>query len=192
MKVVVNNLGVVPAMSDNLAKRKIVFTGHKIQLAVEERELAGGGTAPREVVLHPGAVVILPWLEGERVCLLRNYRPSVGETLIELPAGTLEPPEPVEAAAVRELEEETGYRAGHWHRLAEFYPSPGIMNERMFLFLASRLTPGIRRPQPDERLEPLIVPYRQALDWALDGTIRDAKTLVGLLLWDQRRGSVAL
>ena len=179
-------------MTENFGKRKILFTGKKIQLAVEQRALAGGGTAEREVVLHPGAVVILPWLEGERVCLLRNYRPSVGETLIELPAGTLEPPEPPEAAAVRELQEETGYRAGQWHKLAEFYPSPGVMNERMFLFLAGQLTPGASRPQPDEQLETLVVPYRQALDWVLDGTIRDAKTLVGLLLWEKLSSTITI
>ena len=85
--------------------------------------------------------------------------------------------------------EETGYHAGRWRRLAEFYPSPGILSERMFLFLAEDLTPGPVHPEPGEELEPLVVPWKEAVGWALDGTIRDAKTLVGLLLWDRLRGN---
>ncbi|HEV3259443.1 MAG TPA: NUDIX hydrolase [Gemmataceae bacterium] len=165
--------------------RQIVFTGRKIQLAVDTTALPGGASLEREVVLHPGAVVILPWLGGERVCLLRNYRHSVGKTLLELPAGTLEPPENPEAAAIRELHEETGYRAGRWRKLAQFYPSPGILTERMFLFLAEELTPGDMRPEAGEQLQPLIVPWAQALAWVDDGTIEDAKTLAGLLLWER-------
>src|SRR3954468_14126179 len=103
--------------------RRLIHRGKKIDLAVDSDTLPGGGTLEREVILHPGAVVLLPLVAPDRVCLLRNYRHAVGETLIELPAGTLEPPEPPERAAVRELAEETGYRAGRWRKLAEFYPS---------------------------------------------------------------------
>src|SRR5262249_10452834 len=109
------------------------------------------------------------------------------EVLWEIPAGTLEPGEPVEQAAARELAEETGYRAGSWHKLAEFFPSPGVLSERTHLFLARDLTPGAMRPEADEKLEPVVVPWDQALGWALDGTVRDAKTLVALLLWDRLR-----
>jgi ADP-ribose pyrophosphatase len=119
--------------------------------------------------------------------LLRNQRPNVGETLWEVPAGTLEPGEPVEKAAVRELAEETGYQAARWRKLAEFYPSPGVLSERTHLFLAEELTPGAMHLEADEQLEPQIVAWSQALAWALDGTIRDAKTLVALLLWDRQR-----
>lgn len=170
--------------------RQLVFSGRKIQLAVDEEVLADGTALQRDVVIHPGAVVILPLLDGGRVCLLRNYRHAIGQTLLELPAGTLEPPEPPEAAAVRELAEETGYSAGRWRKLAEFFPSPGIMNERMFLFLAEDLRPGPMRPEAGEQLEPEIVSWDQAQRWVLDGTICDAKTLVGLLLWDRLRISV--
>jgi len=167
--------------------RQVLFTGKKLQLALDSTVLPGGGALEREVVLHPGAVVILPWLEGERVCLLRNHRYTIDQTLVELPAGTLEPPENPETAAVRELEEETGYRAGRWRKLAEFYPSPGILTERMFLFLAEDLRPGDMRPEAGEQLQPLIVPWAQALAWVDDGTIQDAKTLAGLLLWERWR-----
>jgi len=169
--------------------REVIYRGKKFDLARDTTPLPGGGTLRREVILHPGAVVLLPLVAPDRVCLLRNYRHTVGETLIELPAGTLEPPEPPEQAAVRELAEETGYRAGRWRKLAEFYPSPGVMNERMYLFLAEDLTPGPTDLQAGEELEPVVVPWGQALAWVADGTIKDGKTLVGLLLLERLRAA---
>jgi ADP-ribose pyrophosphatase len=162
--------------------RTIVHTGRKIQVAVEESVGPGGQVVRRDVVLHPGAVAILPRLDRDRVCLLRNVRPATGDTLWEIPAGTLEPGEPVEQAAVRELAEETGYRAGRWRKLHEFYPSPGILSERTHLFLAEDLTPGEMHLEADETIEPHVVAWSQAVAWCLDGTIRDAKTLVAILL----------
>ena len=168
--------------------RTIVHVGRRIKVAVEEETLAGGQVVRRDVVLHPGAVVILPLLEDGSVVLLRNRRPATGETLWEIPAGTLEPDEAPDLAAVRELAEETGYRAGSWRRLLEFYPSPGVLSERMFLFVARDLTPGPMQLDPGEQIEPHVVPWEQALAWALDGTIRDGKTLVALLLWQVTGG----
>jgi len=167
--------------------RQVVFRGRKIQVAVETVTLPDGHTVQRDVVLHPGAVAILPLVDPGHVCLLRNRRPIVGETLLEIPAGTLEPNEAPEDAAVRELAEETGYRGARWRRLTAFYPSPGVLSERTHLFLAEDLTPGEMRPERDEDLEPQVIAWPQALAWARDGTIRDAKTLVALLLWEQVR-----
>ncbi len=167
--------------------RQIVYEGRKLRVALDRVVMPGGATVERDVVLHPGAVVMLPLVDADHVCLVRNYRHSVAETLLELPAGTLQPPESPEDAAARELAEETGYRAGHWRKLAEFYPSPGVLNERMVLFLAEELTPGPNHLEADEQLVPQVVAWRDAVGWALDGTIRDAKTLVGLLLWDRLR-----
>jgi ADP-ribose pyrophosphatase len=167
--------------------RQVVFRGRKIQVAVETETAADGQMITRDVVIHPGAVAILPLVDAGHVCLLRNRRPIVGETLLEIPAGTLEPNEPPEQAAVRELAEETGYRAGRWRRLAAFFPSPGVLSERTHLFLAEDLTPGEMHPERDEDLKPEVVSWAQALAWARDGTIRDAKTLVALLLWEQTR-----
>jgi ADP-ribose pyrophosphatase len=169
--------------------REVVFRGRKIQVAVERTAGADGQPVERDVVLHPGAVAILPLVDAERVCLLRNRRPIVGETLLEVPAGTLEPGEAPEHAAVRELAEETGYRAAAWRKLAAFYPSPGVLSERTHLCVAEQLTPGPMRPEQDEDLTPEVVPWTQALAWAQDGTIRDAKTLVALLLWDRLRAA---
>jgi ADP-ribose pyrophosphatase len=109
-------------------------------------------------------------------------------TLVEIPAGTLELAETPEAAAIRELAEETGYRAGQWLKFAEFFPSPGVLTERTHLFVARELVPGEAHPERDEDLQARLVEWQQALDWVLDGTIRDAKTIIAILLWERRRG----
>lgn len=167
----------------------IVHRGRKIQVAVDRSIGANGQTILRDVVLHPGAVAILPLVDEEHICLLRNHRFILEEVLWEIPAGTLEAGEAVEAAAVRELAEETGYQAAKWRKVLEFYPSPGILSERTHLFVASELTAGAMRPEADEQLEPQIVAISQALAWTRDGTIRDAKTLVALLWWQQQKAT---
>ena len=168
--------------------RTIVHVGRKIRVAVDEEVTDDGTVVKRDLVLHPGAVAILPLVDADHVCLLRNYRPTAGQVLWEIPAGTLEPDEPLEQAAHRELAEETGYRAGKLRKLHGFYPSPGVLDEVTHLYIAEELTPGAMAPEADEKLEPVVVGWAQALAWAVDGTIRDAKTLVALLLWDRLRG----
>jgi ADP-ribose pyrophosphatase len=165
--------------------RNVVYRGRKIEVVQDVTVLPDGHPVQYDVVLHPGAVVILPLIDAGHVCLLRNRRWAVGEELWEVPAGTLEPPEPPEEAAVRELAEETGYRAGRWRKLLEFYSSPGVLSERMHLFLAEDLTPGPQALEAGEQIRVEVVPWEQALAWARDGTIRDAKTLVALLYWRQ-------
>jgi ADP-ribose pyrophosphatase len=165
--------------------REIKYVGRKVQVALDTEAGTDGKPVQRDVVLHPGAVAVLALVDDGHVCMLRNRRPAVGATLLEIPAGTLEAGEAPEAAAVRELEEETGYRAARWRKLTEFYPSPGVLSERTHLFLARELTPGPSRPERDEELEPVVLPWGEAVAGALDGTIRDAKTLIALLLWDR-------
>ena len=167
--------------------RTIVYTGRKIRVAVEEDIGSHGQPVRRDVVLHPGAVAILPVLDADHICLLWNHRPAVGDSLWEVPAGTLEVDEPIDHAAARELGEETGYTAARWTKLAEFFPSPGILSERTHLYVAEGLTPGEMALEPCEQIEPRTVRWDQALEWAHDGTIRDAKTLVALLLWEKKR-----
>ena len=143
-----------------------------------------GAEHVREIVRHPGAVTILPLLDDGRVCFVRNYRVAVDKTLIELPAGTLEPGEDPAVTARRELAEETGYRAGRIERLATFYMSPGILDEKMHLYLATSLEPGPMALEPGEQIETLLTDWQEALEMARDGRIEDAKTLAGLLHFD--------
>ncbi len=111
----------------------------------------------------------------------------MGRDLIELPAGTIDAGESPDSTAPRELAEETGYRAGRITRIAEWFVSPGVMNERMYLYLCEDLTPGPTDHQPDERMEPLVVPWAEAVAMALDGRIEDAKSRLAILLCDRRR-----
>jgi ADP-ribose pyrophosphatase len=143
----------------------------------------------KETVQHPGAVAILPIFDDGRICLIRNYRVAVDKTLIELPAGTLEPNEDPAETAARELIEETGYRAATIEKLREFTMSPGILNERMHLFVARGLQPGPTALEPGEKIETLVVTWDEAMRMVQDGTIEDAKTLVGLLDFDRRRNN---
>ena len=142
-----------------------------------------GAAHVREIVRHPGAVVILPLLDDGRVCLLRNYRVAVDQTLIELPAGTLEPGEEPAKTAERELAEETGYRAGSMRRLITFCMSPGILDEQMHLFLAESLQPGPMALEAGEDIQTFLCSWQEALEMVRRGDIRDAKTLVSLLYY---------
>jgi ADP-ribose pyrophosphatase len=167
--------------------RELVHRGRKIEVHLDTTVLPDGAIIRRDVILHPGAVVILPIVDAGHVCLLRNHRFVIEETLWELPAGTLEPGEPPDLAAQRELLEETGYQAKRWRRLTSAYASPGCLSELMHIYAAEELTVGTACPEKDETLEPHVVPWDQALAWVFDGTIRDVKTIAGLLLWERLR-----
>jgi ADP-ribose pyrophosphatase len=157
----------------------------KFKVVRETVRSTGGKEKTREIVRHPGACVIVPLLDGDRVCLIRNFRIAAGQTLIELPAGTLEPPEPPHVTAERELIEETGYRAAKIEFLHAFYLSPGILDEKMHLYLANGLTPGPTAREEGEEIENLVVPWADAIAMIFRGEIQDAKTIVGLL-WVER------
>ncbi len=174
-------------MSDNSAGRRVIYQGRKIDLALQTVVLADGSTADREVVLHRGAVALVPLVDAEHLCLIRNERYSVGKTLLEVPAGTIDPGESPDDTAVRELAEETGYRAGKIVRVSEWYVSPGVMNERMYLYVCDDLQPGPTETQADERLEPVIVSWNEALAMVHDGRIEEAKKLLAILLCHRLR-----
>jgi ADP-ribose pyrophosphatase len=146
-----------------------------------------GGNRPRQVILHPGAVVILPMVDDDHVCLIRNERVAVGKTLIELPAGTMEPPATPLQMAVRELKEETGYTAERWREMPAFYMSPGILRERMHSFVAEGLTAGEHAREAGENIDNLVVPWSEAIAMVESGEIEDAKTICALLMWDRLR-----
>ena len=141
----------------------------------------------REVLRHPGAVVLLPLLDDNHVVLIRNFRVAIGKTLLELPAGTVEPNEPHAQTAARELIEETGYRADKIELFHRFYPSPGVMDEQMLLYIAEGLTHGDPAREAGEEIENQIMSWGE-IDSAIEsGEIVDGKSLVGLLLFQRLR-----
>jgi ADP-ribose pyrophosphatase len=154
--------------------------------------------ATREIVGHPGAVAIVAIDSDERVLLVRQFRVAAGTALLEIPAGTLDVDaatgavEDPAVAAARELEEETGFRAGTWERLGSFWTAPGFATELMHLFLATDLRPADADrigPDEDERLELVRLPVDEAIAAVDRGDIADAKSLVGLLRLARRRAS---
>ena len=153
----------------NLAKRTIRRDGRKVNY---------------DVILHPGAVIVVPLLPRRRVAMVRQFRGSVGETLYEIVAGGLEPGESPRQAARRELIEEVGLRARRLKKLAEFYSAPGFCTELLHLYVATDLEEVDAAPEHDEFLERIDLPLSKALKLAQTGKIRDAKTIVGLQLTD--------
>ncbi|QEG00927.1 ADP-ribose pyrophosphatase [Stieleria maiorica] len=154
------------------------FNVHQMTLIGDD-----GRLYQREVIRHPGAVVLLPILNDGRVVLIENTRPTVGETLLELPAGTREADEEALVTAGRELIEETGYRAGKLELVHQFYSAPGICDELMHLYQATELVAGDPEREATESIVNRIATRDEIRTWIADGTIRDAKTLVGLYAW---------
>lgn len=169
-----------------MASPELLLDTKRFQV-IQKYQATAEGPLARQIVVHPGAVVILPLLADGRVVLIRNLRVAADAELIELPAGTLELGEDPLASAHRELAEETGYRARSMELLTDFYSSPGIMTERMFLYLATDLEEGESALEHGEEIRTLPVAWPEALQMARDGRIRDAKTLVGLLYYEAFR-----
>jgi len=167
---------------------KTTYEGRIIEVHVDEFAYDDGGTAEREIVVHPGAVAILAH-DDLHVHLVRQPREPVGEpALLELPAGKLDVEGESELeCAKRELEEEIGMRASEWTEVKRFYTSPGFAQEQVTIFLATGLerVPG-HEPDPDERIELVEWPLSR-LDYAIE-ECEDSKTLIGLLLLRDRRG----
>ena len=169
-----------------------IYHGRRIQVIELRRSVADMDSAPKEVIRHPGSVVIVPLIDRNNVCLIKNYRIAVDQVLVELPAGTLESGENPDETAQRELAEETGFQVGTFERLASFYAAPGVLDERMHLYLATELTSGTPKREAGEEIENLIVSWSDAMAMVEDGTIQDAKTIVGLLMVNQRRQANSL
>jgi len=185
-------------VSDAAARRgrRLVHDGRVVRLAVDTVAFPDGRLGEVELVEHPGAAAILPLLDpptsdDPRVILLRQYRYAGGGYLLEVPAGTRDSPsEDWEACARRELEEETGYAAGRLHELGDILTTPGFTDERIRLYAAWDLRPGAAGADADEYLECVPTTLSAALEKALEGAIRDAKTLCTLFLADAWRDSL--
>ncbi len=168
-------------MPDRISHRQRVFTGVKFAVDQIELRTTDGGTTPREMVVHPGAVIVLPLTGAGEVVMIRNDRFAVGQTLWELCAGTLEADEPAIQCAKRELIEETGYEAGAIEPLCTFYTSPGFTDETMHAFVARDLTHVGQRLEPTEKIEVERLAMADVLAMVRDGRITDGKTIAALL-----------
>ena len=158
----------------------IKFKGKFLRLTVERRRLPNGRLARIELIHHPGAVLIVPFLRKDQVILLRQYRPSVRRFLYELPAGTRNPGERPAQCAKRELIEETGFRAGTLKKLGTIVPVPGYSTEIIDIFMARNLAPAIAKKDADEVIRPVVFSKREVRRLFRSGKIIDAKTICGL------------
>ena len=163
-----------------MAESKHVFTGRVIEVNVEHVQLPNGAIAELEIVKHPGGAAIVAIDEHNRICLLRQFRYVAGGWIWELPGGKIDSREPPLDTARRELEEEAGMRASAWRPLGDYLTSPGVFTEVVHLFLATQLTPLPRRPEEHEVLEVHWLPFRDVLQMAHSGELRDGKSLVGV------------
>lgn len=165
--------------SEVLCKARVFIVRH-------DRVIEPSGLrATRDIVVHPGSVVVVPVLDDGRIVLIRQFRYAAGQYLWELVAGHKEPGEDPAEGARRELMEETGYTAKSVRKLFEIFPSPGLLGERMDIYLARGLTKGKARPEDDEKISQKIVTLAEAGRWIREAKIRDAKTIAGLLYYSK-------
>jgi len=166
-----------------ILRSKIIYKGPVFGVRRDEVLEPGGIRTIREVVTHPGSVVILPLLPDGRILLVRQYRHATRQFLWELVAGRIERGENPRQAAARELLEETGYRAKRYRVFLDIFPTPGFLEERMYILLAQGLTSGDARPEEDEKISSRVFNRSQLRQMIRRGKLRDAKTIAGLLYY---------
>jgi ADP-ribose pyrophosphatase len=169
-----------------LISTRRVFTGRIISLDIDTVQFPNGNVGELEMIRHPGASAVLPFLDpmdaaDPRVLLIRQYRHATGDYLWEIPAGRRDGDETPEATAERELREETGYRARHFQRLTSIWTTPGFTDEVIHLFVATELTPGQDALEADEVLAVHEKRWGEVLEMVRNGTITDTKTLNAIL-----------
>jgi ADP-ribose pyrophosphatase len=183
-------------LRETLISSEILRQSRILEFRIDTVEAADGHRSTRDIAAHPGGVCIVAIDPEDRVLFVRQWRHAIGGPLLEIPAGTLDREadgsiEGHAGAAARELEEETGTRAGSWRYLGGFYTAPGFTSELMHLYLAEDLTAvheGGLHPDEDERLELTAIPFSEALGMAQRGELPDAKSIVGILLVARLRG----
>lgn len=171
-------------MEEKVIESETVFQGRLLSLRVDKVEIGSGVVSTREIVVHRGAVAILPILPSGEVLLVRQFRLPAGKVLLEIPAGTLSPGEEPLECAKRELKEETGYSAGKWSKLTSLFLAPGYSTEYIHLYLAEELSYGDVEPDEDEIIDLVPMPFAKALEMVRKGEIEDAKTVCALLLYN--------
>jgi ADP-ribose pyrophosphatase len=175
-------------MSWQPVESRVIYRSSLLELRSERVRMPDGKVVQREVVDHPGAVVVLAVTDDGRIPFVRQYRHAAGEYLLELVAGTLEPGEDPAATAQRELQEEAGYAAGRLTKLGEYYSAPGFCTELLHLYLAEQLVPARLPGDEDEAITVELLYPADALALAAGGKLRDAKTLAGLLIYAAQNG----
>jgi ADP-ribose pyrophosphatase len=166
-----------------ILSRRVIYTGKVFSVRQDVVVEPGDIEATRDVVVHHGSVVLLPILRDGRLVLVRQYRHSAGDFLLEVVAGRMEPGESPLTAARRELAEETGYRAMRFVKMMNVFPTPGFVTERMVAFLATGLTPGPTNPDADERIENKPFPLKALVSMIHKGDIHDMKTVACVLYY---------
>lgn len=173
-------------LQEKTIKSEEIYIGRVVHLRKDEVTLPNGKKSTREIIEHPGAVVILAQNSKEQLVMVRQFRKAIEKVLLELPAGTLEPSEKIIDCAHRELEEETGYRAKKWEKIFDFYSAPGFCNEKLTLFFASDLRKTKANTDHDEFIEVVEFDKEKVFSLLQNHQIRDAKTLIGILWWLNR------
>ena len=166
-----------------IVKSEIVYEGPVFGVRRDVVLEPGGLQTTREVITHPGSVVVLPILPDKKIVLIRQYRHATRQYLWELVAGRMEAGETPKRAAARELLEETGYRAKRFTVFLDVFPTPGFVEERMFILLAERLTAGEAQPEEDEKIEARAYSLKELKQMMQRGKLRDAKSVAGILYY---------
>ena len=162
---------------------EMIYQGRVFGLRRDEVLEPSGLRTTREVITHPGSVVVLPVLLDGRIVMVRQYRHATRQYLWELVAGRKEPEETPEQGAARELLEETGYRAKRLKIFLDVFPTPGFLEERMYLLLAEGLTAGEAQPEEDEKIEVRAYKLKELKQMIKSGRLRDAKSIAGILYY---------
>jgi ADP-ribose pyrophosphatase len=172
-------------------KGEPAYRGRSIEVYEDEVLLPNGRRVTLDVVRHPGAAAVVPFVSDGEVLLIHQFRHAAGGTIFEVPAGKLDAGEDPALCAARELEEEAGQRAGRIERLGEIWTTPGFTDERIHLFAAFDLEPIPQRLEADEVIEVVRVPLARALEMIWRGELRDAKSALALMHAAHRQGCLA-
>jgi ADP-ribose pyrophosphatase len=173
--------------SEKILSQKTLYHGPVFDVRRDQLIEPSGLEVTRDVIVHPGSVVVLPIFDDGRILLIRQYRHSAAQYLWELVAGRIDRGEKPVAAARRELSEETGYSARRYKKLLHLYPTPGFVQESMHIFAAQGLRQGQAHPEADEQIELRILTLREAEKWIRNGTICDGKSVAGILYYSKIR-----